>query len=73
LLVICPSPDFEAPTRPSTLKVLQAKEHTLIPSSFVVFIFEFAFESYEEFKGVSLMMLDEFFLIGKKILKSTNL
>jgi hypothetical protein len=53
--------------------MLQTKEHTPTPSFFVVFIFVLAFESYKEFRDVSLMMLDEKNLIGKRILKSTNL
>jgi hypothetical protein len=36
--------------------VLQAKERTPIPFSFVLFTFELAFESYEEFGGASFGM-----------------
>jgi hypothetical protein len=38
---------------PFTSKVLQAKECTLIPSSFVVFTFEIIVESIKEFRGAS--------------------
>jgi hypothetical protein len=34
--------------------MLQAREYTLIFSSFVVFTFGFAFESFKEFGGASL-------------------
>jgi hypothetical protein len=38
---------------PSTLDVLQVKEHITILFSSIVFTFELAFESYEEFGGAS--------------------
>jgi hypothetical protein len=52
-LVTCLSPYLGAPTHPSTTEVLQIKERTLFISSFVVFIFEFAFESFKECGGAS--------------------
>jgi hypothetical protein len=52
-LVICPSLHPEAPARPSTLKVLRAKECTTIPYPFVVFSFGLTVESIKEFGGVS--------------------
>jgi hypothetical protein len=54
LLVTFPSPHPRVPTRPSTPKVLRAREHTLIPYPFVVFTFRLVVESPKEFGGVSL-------------------
>jgi len=34
--------------------MLQVKEHTLILSSFIIFIFRIAFKSFKEFGGASL-------------------
>jgi hypothetical protein len=53
-LVTHPSPHPGAPTRPFTPEVLRIRKHIPILSSFDVFTFRFAFESYKEFGGVSL-------------------
>jgi hypothetical protein len=59
LLVICFNPHPEALACPFTLKVLQAKER--IPTLFsVVFTFRLTFESYEEYGGVSLVLIYKF-------------
>jgi hypothetical protein len=50
--VIQPSPHPGAPTRPSTFKVLQARECTSIPYPFVVFTFVLTIESIKEFGGM---------------------
>jgi hypothetical protein len=52
-LVTCPSPHPKAPTCPSALEVLRAREHTPTPYPFVVFTFKLAIESIKEFGGVS--------------------
>jgi hypothetical protein len=53
LLVTCPNPHPGAPTRPSTPKVLRARDHarTFYPS--VVSCFGLTVESIKEFGGVS--------------------
>jgi hypothetical protein len=51
LLVNLPSPHLETPTRPSTPKVLQAKEHTPTPFPSIAFIFGFVVGSIKEFGG----------------------
>jgi len=50
LIVILPIPHPEAPTRPSTLKVLQAKGCAPIPYPSVVFTFRLTVESTKEFR-----------------------
>jgi len=50
-LVTCPSLLPGVPTCPSTFEVSRVRER--IPTPSVVFIFELAFESYEEFGGAS--------------------
>jgi len=37
MIVTLPNPHLGAPARPSTPKMLQVKEHALIPYSFVIF------------------------------------
>jgi hypothetical protein len=47
-----PSRDFGASARPSTPKVLQAREHAPTPSS-TLFTFGFVVESIKELEGVN--------------------
>jgi hypothetical protein len=57
LFVILPSPYPEALTRPSTPKVLRARERAPILSPFVVFTFGLVVESIREFGVASLVIL----------------
>jgi hypothetical protein len=59
LLVILLSPYPGAPPRPSTPKVLRAKEHTSTPSPSVVFTFKLTIESIKEFGGASYTNMNE--------------
>jgi len=52
-LVIRPSPHLGAPSHPSTVKVLQAKEHTSSHFPSDVFTFGLAIESIQKFEGAS--------------------
>ncbi len=54
MLVNLPSPHLGALAHPSTLEMLQAREHALIPSPYVVFTFGLAIESIKEFGGASI-------------------
>jgi hypothetical protein len=47
LLITRPIPHLGSSTRPSTLEVLQVREHTPTPS-FIIFTFRFTFESFKE-------------------------
>jgi len=60
-LVIRPGPHFGTHALPSTLKVLRVKEHIPTPFSSIVFTFKLAFESYEEFGGASLALINFLF------------
>jgi hypothetical protein len=51
--IICPSLHLGAPTCLSTLEMLQIREHTLTPSSSIVFIFGFTFKFFKECGGAS--------------------
>ncbi len=53
-LVTHPRPHPRALARPSTPKVLQAKERTPIPYPSAIFTFRLIVESIKEFGGVSL-------------------
>jgi hypothetical protein len=53
-LIIHPNPHPGAPTRPSTLEMLQAKERTPIHYPSIGFTFGFAFEYIKEFGGASI-------------------
>jgi hypothetical protein len=46
-------PILELQHAPLTLEMLWVKEHAPIPSSFNVFTFELALESFKEFGGAS--------------------
>jgi len=50
-----PSPHLRAPTRPFTLKVLQAREHNTTPSPSVVFTFGLVVESIKELGCITLV------------------
>jgi hypothetical protein len=54
LFVILLNPHPRAPTRPSIPEMLRIRERTPILSSFVVFTFELAFESFKECGDASL-------------------
>jgi len=56
------SPHSKAPTCPSTLEVLQARESTLIPYLSIVFTFGLAIESMKEFGGVLIFPYTYVFL-----------
>jgi hypothetical protein len=56
VLVNLPSPHLVTPTRPSTPKVLQAKERTPTPSPSIIFTFGLVVESIVELGGVSLAL-----------------
>jgi len=58
-LVIFFNPHPEALAYPFTPKVLQAKVRIPIPF-FVVFTFKLAFESYEKFGGVPMVLIYKF-------------
>jgi hypothetical protein len=59
LLINLSSPDPGIPSRPSTPKVMQARECTPTPFSSVIFTFELAVESIKEFGGASKLANDE--------------
>jgi len=59
-LVIHPSPHPKAQARPSTLEVLQTREHTPTPYPSDVFIFGLIFESIKEFGGASTIFTNHF-------------
>ncbi len=68
MLINLPSPHPGAPTCPSTLEVLRAREHAPTPYPFIVFTFGLAVKSIQELGGAShgirvLVDLDPF--IGK--------
>jgi len=58
LLVIHPNPHPKALARPSTFKVLQAKEQTPTLYPFVVFTFGFVIEFIKKLGGASWMHID---------------
>jgi len=64
LLVNLPSPHPGSSTHPSTSEVLQAREHTPTPFSYVVVTFGLAIESIKELGGAS----HKFLIIIKKSL-----
>jgi len=53
LLVILPNPHLGALARPSTPKILRAKERAPTPYPLVVFTFGLVIESIKKFKGAS--------------------
>jgi hypothetical protein len=61
LLVTHFNPHFKALTHPFTFGALQAREHTPIPSPFVVFTFGLTIESIKEFSGSIIKKI-----LGKK-------
>jgi hypothetical protein len=67
LLVNLPIPHLGAPTRPSTLDVLRAKEHAPIPSPSIVFTFVLTFEYIKEPGGASLVVILLMIIIGYSI------
>jgi hypothetical protein len=65
LLVILRSPHPEAPTHPSTPKVLRTRERTPTFYPFVVFTFRLVVESTKEFKGASRRMFNGMLMSNK--------
>jgi len=61
LFVNLRSPNPGAPTCPSTLKVLQTRQHTSTPSS-IIFTFGLVVESIKKLGGVSSSVVNE---VGK--------
>jgi hypothetical protein len=59
LLVNLPSPHLGALARPSTLKVLRAKERAPTPFPFVVYTFGFTVESIKELRVRHFATFDE--------------